>query len=224
MTHPPLNTRRTRVLLVDDHPIVRQGLADSVSREPDLEVCAEAEDRVGALAAIENGMPDLVIADLALKGSSGMDLIKDAHARWPQLPILVVSMHDEELYAERVLRAGARGFITKQHAARDILAAIRRVLSGQIYLDERMMSSVLARVVATQHTSTRSGVELLADRELQVFEYTGEGLSIKEIAQRLGIEAKTVETYRARIKEKLKLEDSGELLKAAIRWKRTDDL
>jgi DNA-binding NarL/FixJ family response regulator len=218
---PPINAKASRrILLVDDHPIVRQGLAESILHESDLTVCAEAEDRTGALAAIEGNMPDLIVIDLTLKNSSGMDLIKDVQARWPELPILVVSMHDEDLYAERVLRAGARGFITKQEAARNILAAIRRVLGGQIYLNDKTASNVLGRLTTNKKAGERCGVNLLADRELQVFEYTGDGLSIREIADRLGIEPKTVETYRARIKEKLNLGDSSELLKSAIRWSR----
>jgi len=215
---PSVNTRATRIMLVDDHPIVRQGLAESIGRERDLIVCAEAEDRAGALEAIERSMPDLIVIDLTLKNSSGMELIKDVQARWPRLPILVVSMHDADLYAERVLRAGAWGFITKQEAARDILAAIRRVLSGEIYLNEKTAATVLSKLAANRKTAGDCGIDLLADRELQVFEYTGEGLSIREIADRLGIDASTIETYRARIKEKLKLKSSSELLQLAIRW------
>ncbi len=215
---PSVNTRATRIMLVDDHPIVRQGLAESIGRERDLIVCAEAEDRAGALEAIERSMPDLIVIDLTLKNSSGMELIKDVQVRWPRLPILVVSMHDADLYAERVLRAGARGFITKQEAARDILAAIRRVLSGEIYLNEKTAATVLSKLAANRKTAGDCGIDLLADRELQVFEYTGEGLSIREIADRLGIDASTIETYRARIKEKLNLKSSSELLQLAIRW------
>jgi DNA-binding NarL/FixJ family response regulator len=205
-------------MLVDDHPVVRQGLADSITGEADLVVCAEAEDRQGALDAIQRGNPDLVVIDLALKNSSGMELIKDVRVRWPGLPILVVSMHDEDLYAERVLRAGARGFITKQEATRNILAAIRRVLSGQIYLNENTASTILSRLAISPRQPATSGFDSLADRELEVFEMTGEGLSIREIAERLHIDAKTVETYRARIKEKLNLKNSSELLQLAIRW------
>jgi DNA-binding NarL/FixJ family response regulator len=208
----------TRVMLVDDHPIVRQGLADSINKEADLVVCAEAEERHQALGQVERSRPDLLVVDLSLKNSSGMELIKDARARWPHLPILVVSMHDENLYAERVLRAGAQGFITKQEATRNILAAIRRVLSGQIYLNEKTASTVLSRLTAHSKPRGNSSVDLLAERELQVFELTGEGLSIREIAERLHIDVKTVETYRARIKEKLNLKSSSELLQMAIRW------
>jgi DNA-binding NarL/FixJ family response regulator len=160
----------------------------------------------------------LVVVDLMLKSSSGLELIKDVHARWPKLLILVVSMHDETLYAERVLRAGARGYITKQQATHDILLAIRRVLGGGVYLSEKTASTVLGRLTTQPETVSDSIAEVLADRELQVFEMTGRGLTTREIAQHLRIDMKTVDTYRARIKEKLNLESTGELLKLAIRW------
>jgi len=204
---------------VDDHPIVRQGLAESINRESDLVVCAEAEDRHEALRTIEETKPDLVIVDLSLKSSSGMELIKDIHSRWPRLAMLVVSMHDEMLYAERVLRAGAKGYLTKQDASHSILMGIRRVLSGEIYLNPKTASAVLARLAASRKTSNDSVIDLLAERELQVFELTGEGLNTRQIAERLNIDIKTVETYRARIKEKLVLKDSSELLQLAIRWR-----
>src|SRR5215469_10884446 len=172
----------TRVLLVDDHPVVREGLAESINRESDLTVCAQAEDHQGALRAIETCHPELVVIDLMLKDSSGMELIKDVRARWPRLLILVVSMHDETLYAERVLRAGAQGYITKQEATRDILLAIRRVLAGGIYLNERTASVVLARLASKTQAVSNSVADILADREMQVFELTGQGLSTREIA------------------------------------------
>ena len=214
------NVTTRQILLVDDHPIVREGLAESINAESDLEVCAEAEDRHEALEAITRTRPDLAVVDLTLKNSSGMELIKDVHARWPHLPMLVVSMHDESLYAERVLRAGARGFITKQEATRNILVAIRCVLGGQIYLNQKTASTVISRLTAQAGSVAQGGTDLLADRELQVFEFTGDGLSIRQIAERLHIDTKTVETYRARIKEKLRLKDSSELLQTAIRWRR----
>src|SRR5215467_13586920 len=214
---PNSKEQATRIVLVDDHPVVREGLAESINREHDLTVCAQAEDYRAALKAIENTKPELVVVDLMLKDSSGMELIKDIHARWPRLLILVVSMHDETLYAERVLRAGAQGYITKQQATRDILLAIRRVLSGGIYLNERTASSVLARLAAKQAV-TDSITDLLADREMQVFELTGRGLSTREIGGQLHIDIKTVDTYRARIREKLNLKSSSELLQLAIRW------
>src|SRR5579859_5063238 len=208
----------TRIVLVDDHPVVREGLAESINKENDLVVCAQAEDHRAALQAIESTKPELVVVDLMLKDSSGIELIKDVHARWPRLLILVVSMHDETLYAERVLRAGAQGYITKQQATHDILVAIRRVIGGGIYLNERTASAVLARLAAKPQTASHAIPDLLADRELEVFELTGRGLSTREIAGQLRIDVKTVDTYRARIRDKLNLKSSSELLQLAIRW------
>ena len=209
---------KARVLIVDDHPVVREGLAESIERESDLTVCAQAEERAEALQILEAARPDLVVVDLMLKNSSGLELIKDIHARWPRVLLLVVSMHDETLYAERVLRAGAQGFITKQEATRDILLALRRVLAGGIYLNDRTASVVLARLTSKPESMSDSITDLLADRELQVFELIGRGLSTREIAAQLRIDVKTVDTYRARIKEKLNLASSSELLQLAIRW------
>ena len=160
-----------------------------------------------------------MVIDLTLKNSSGMELIKDLHVRWPELLLLVVSMHNETLYAERVLRAGARGFITKQQATRDILQAIRRVLAGGIYLNETTGATILARLAAKPQIKEDTISDLLTDRELQVFELTGQGFNTREIAGQLRIDMKTVETYRLRIREKLNLDSSSELLKLAIRWK-----
>jgi len=210
--------KATRILLVDDHPIVRDGLAEAINHEPDLTVCATAEDGPEAMAAIERAKPELAVIDLMLKSSSGLELIKDVRARWPRLLILVVSMHDETLYAERVLRAGARGYITKQQATRDILLAIRKVLGGGIYLSEKTASTVLARLTSQPLAAGDSIADMLADRELQVFEMTGRGLSTREIAEQLRIDMKTVDTYRTRIKEKLNLESTSDMLKLAIRW------
>lgn len=210
--------RRDRILLVDDHPLVRERLAEIINREPDLRVCGEAEDRHEALKAVEVRRPDLVIVDLTLKNSDGLELIKDIHSRWASLRMLVVSMHDESLYAERVLRAGALGYITKQEATRNILLAVRRVLAGNIYLNERIATHILSRLTARGSAVAITPAEVLADRELQVFELTGRGLNTREIASRLHIAAKTVETYRARIRTKLSLEDGSELLRSAISW------
>ncbi|HVM47587.1 MAG TPA: response regulator transcription factor [Candidatus Acidoferrum sp.] len=214
----PGKPNATRIVLVDDHPIVRDGLADAINHEADLAVCATAEDRAEAMDAIERAKPGLAVIDLMLKSSSGLELIKDVHARWPRLLILVVSMHDETLYAERVLRAGARGYITKQQATRDILLAIRRVLGGGIYLSEKTASTVLSRLTSQPELAGDMIADRLADRELQVFEMTGRGLSTREIAEHLRIDMKTVDTYRTRIKEKLALDSTGDLLKLAIRW------
>jgi len=168
----------------------------------------------------ESTAPDLVVVDLTLKSSSGLELIKDVHARWPNVLILVVSMHDENLYAERVIRAGARGYITKQEATQKVILAIRHVLAGGIHLNERTSSGILERLSAKPEQETDSIAGLLAERELEVFEMMGQGLSTREIAQQLSIDTKTVDTYRCRIKQKLNLESSSALLKLAIQWNR----
>ena len=224
MSHQPCTLhamqKRGRILLVDDHPMVRERLADVINREPDLVVSGEAEDRHEAIQAILAKPPDLVIVDLKLKNSDGLELIKDIRARWPRMRMLVVSMHDESLYAERVIRAGALGYITKQEATRKILLAIRRVLTGSIYLNEKIANRLISRLTAHSDQVAATPPESLTDREFQVFELTGRGLNTHDIARRLHIGVKTVETYRARIKEKLKLEDASELLQMAIAWSR----
>jgi DNA-binding NarL/FixJ family response regulator len=205
-------------MLVDDHPLVRERLTELIQAEPDLVVCAEAEDRHQALEGITAHQPDLIIVDLTLRDSDGLELIKDIHSRWPKLKMLVVSMHDESLYAERVIRAGALGYITKQEATRNILVAIRRVIDENIFLSERIATHIISRLTANVGAVAASPAELLTDRELQVFELTGRGYNTREIAQKLRIGVKTAETYRARIKEKLKLKDASELLQLAISW------
>ena len=212
---------RKRILLVDDHPLVRERLAEIINHEPDLIVCAEAEDRPKAMAAIPVKRPDLAIIDLTLKNSDGLELIKDIRARWPKLRMLVVSMHDESLYAERVIRAGALGYITKQEATRSILVAIHRVLEGAIYLNEKTSSHIISRLTTHAGRVAATPTELLSDRELQVFNLTGQGLSTAEIAARLQVAVKTIETYRVRIREKLKLKTASELLQSAIAWTHT---
>ncbi len=207
---------KTPILLVDDHPLVRERLAEVINRESDLVVCGEAEARDRALEAVAATAPALVIIDLTLKNSDGIELIKDIRCRWPRMLMLVVSMHDEALYAERSLRAGARGYITKQEATRNILLAIRRVLQGDIYLSPELSSSLISRALTS--SPAQAPAALLADRELQVFQLTGQGLPIRQIARRLHISSKTVETYRARIREKLQLKDGSDLLQTAIAW------
>ncbi len=208
-----------RLLLVDDHPIVRERLAELIQREADLVVCGEAEDASQALKAVETTRPDLVIADLALKNSHGLDLIKDLHIRHPALPVLVISMHDESLYAERSIRAGARGYITKQQATRDMLRAIRTVLSGEMFVSGKVLSALTAKLACRSSPLSHGQViDSLADRELRVFELLGQGQGTRQIATQLHLDMRTIETYRARIKEKLGLKNAYELLQQAIRW------
>ncbi|HNR71051.1 MAG TPA: response regulator transcription factor [Candidatus Paceibacterota bacterium] len=212
--------RRARILLVDDHPLVRERMAEIINQEPDLMVCGEAQDRAGALAAMAAHRPELAIIDLALKDSDGLELIKDIRLHWPNVLMLVVSMYEESLYAERVIRAGARGYVTKQEATRDILSAIRRVLSGRVYLNENVSARIIDRLADRSVPGAATPAEMLADRELQVFELLGRGLAVKEIARRLRIATKTVDTYRRRIREKLNLQTSSQLLQHAISWTR----
>jgi len=207
-----------RILLVDDHPMVRERLAEVIHREPDLTVCGEAEDRFSAVEMVGTTKPDLVIVDLTLKRSHGMELIKDLNSQHPNLPVLVVSMHEESLHAERAIRAGARGYITKQEATRKIMLAIRTVLNGDVYLSEKMAAQIAATAVGSARAKPSLSIAKLSDRELRVFEMIGHGHSTRQIADELHLDMRTIETYRARIKEKLNLKDANDLLQYAIRW------
>jgi len=212
-------SEKTRILLVDDHPMIRERLVELIERESDLEVCGEAEDRHEALDLVAATQPRLAIVDLTLKSSLGMELIKDLQARYPDVKVLVVSMQEEMIYAERCIHAGARGYITKQQASRHVMRAIRQVLAGGIYLSDFMTHHVLERSMG--RPAQRESLEIvsqLADRELQVFELVGKGLSTRQIADQLTLDTKTIETYRARIKEKLGFKDGPELLQRAIAW------
>jgi len=215
---PPAAARRTRILVVDDHPMIRERLSEVIQREPELTVCGEAEDNRSALKAAEATNPDLIIVDLTLKNSDGLDLIKDLRVWHPKLPILVISMHDEVFLAERAIRAGAQGYITKQEATKNVLLAIRTVLKGQVYLSETMALR-LASKVAKKHGS-RTSLDLLTDREMRVFQLIGQGKGTRQIASDMGVHISTVQTYRARIKEKLQLENADDLRQQAIRLAR----
>jgi DNA-binding NarL/FixJ family response regulator len=209
---------KSRVFLVDDHPLVREHLRALIAREADLAVCGEAEDAPSALALIREQVPDLVILDISLKRSNGLELIKSLKELRPNLPVLVLSMHDEMLYAERSLRAGAMGYITKEEATMNILSAIRRILGGQVYLSDRMAGRMMRKMVGGTKEEVGSPLELLTDRELEVFQMLGQGFGTRQIAENLRLGIKTVESYRARIKEKLQLADGNQLLRHAIQW------
>jgi len=211
-------TAKAKVLLVDDHPIVRQGLGQLINEEPDLSIVGEAEDFQQALAAIDTANPDVAIVDISLKDRSGIELIKEIRAKRPDLPILVLSMHDESLHAERVLRAGAKGYIMKQEATEQVMNAIRRVLRGEVYLSERMSSRMVNRLVAGPQNVGGSPIERLSDREFEVFKMIGQGVGPSEIAEKLGLSVKTVETHRERIKEKLNLASGSELIRYAMQY------
>jgi len=206
------------VLIVDDHPVVRQGLAQLINQEKDLEVRGHAEDAFQAMQVIKDIQPDMVIVDLSLKDTSGMDLIKDMKIRYPNLPILILSMHDESLYAERALRAGAKGYIMKHEATERVITAIRRVLAGQIYVSDTMAAKMVSKLATGAASQSVSPVECLSDRELEVFRLIGDGRKTRDVADKLHLSVKTIETYRAHIKEKLGFKDGNELFRFAVEW------
>ncbi len=209
---------KTRILIVDDHPITRQGLAQLVGCETDLEVCGEATDAREALKAVETLQPDLMLLDITLPDKSGLEVTKDIHAIRPTMPILVISMHDESLYAERVLRAGARGYIMKQEGGKKLIQAIRKVLDGKIYVSDAMASLILEIFSGHATDANTHVIHQLTDREFEVFQLIGQGKTTKAIAQHLHISVKTVEVHRVNIKAKLALKTSSELVSYAVRW------
>jgi DNA-binding NarL/FixJ family response regulator len=216
-SNPNANAKKTRprVIIVDDHPIVRQGLGQLIEQESDLAVCAEADNVQSALEEIDRTKPDVAVVDLVLKDSSGLDLVKALRSRYPGLPVLVVSMHDEVVYAERALRSGALGYIMKEEATTQVFTALRKVLAGEVYLSERMVNRILRRLVGG---NTAVGLESLSDRELEVFQWIGLGLSVNDIATKLSVSPKTIESFRSHIKEKLGLSSANEVARFATQW------
>lgn len=217
----PKPAARKQILLVDDHPLMRAGLAQLINRQPDLVVCGEAGDPAAANQELARVQPDLILTDLTMPGRSGFEFIKDIIAMKPGLPILVVSMHDEVIYAERSLRAGARGYVMKEAGGENLLAAIRRVLTGQIYLSPQMSAKVLENLSGRRPRGSASPIERLSDREFEVFQLVGLGKSTREIAGQMHLSPKTVDAHRAHIKEKLQLEDMTALVRFAVRWVET---
>ena len=209
---------KIRILIVDDHPIVRQGLRDLINHESGYEVCGHAEDAHGAMEQIKEMSPDLVTIDISLKESGGLELIKDVKSQYPKLPMLVISMHDEKLYGERVLRAGAKGYIMKHEATENVIDAIRKVFSGQVYVSNNMAEQMVKSFVNGGTKSQDSAVNSLSDRELEVFRLIGQGYGTRKIAEMLHLSVKTIETYRAHIKHKLSLGDAAQLLQYAVQW------
>lgn len=210
--------RPKRILIVDDHPLVRQGIRMLLSGQSDLSVAGEAASAHEALELMRTEAPDAAIVDLTLKESSGLDLIKDIQIRHPRVMVLVVSMRDEGFYAERVLRAGARGYVTKEEGPDEILRGLRRILDGQIHVSDRVASKVMQKIIAGAGDQRANPLDSLTDRELQVFELVGNGLPTREIARELHISTKTVDSHREHIKEKLHLASASELLRHAIQW------
>jgi DNA-binding NarL/FixJ family response regulator len=214
---PRTASGKKRVFVVDDHPIVREGLTLLINREPDLVVCGEAEEARDALKAIARSRPDIVIVDISLNGPDGLDLIKSVRATDDGPPMLVLSMHDELIYAERVLRAGASGYIMKQEGTERVLTALRRILKGEVYLSERAAGRMVQHYVRGPSAARPVEAEL-SDRELEVYRFIGEGQTTRQIAEQLHLSVKTVETYQAHIKEKLSLRSARELVQHAIEW------
>ena len=209
---------RKRILVVDDHPIFREGLLQSIGRQPDLVVCGEAENGSQALASIGRLKPDLMVVDLSLPGKSGFELVKDIQAIHPDLPVLVLSMHDESLYVERVLRAGARGYIMKHERPKKLLEAIRQVLGGRTYVSEKMAARILDAFSGRRPLRSGMPLEQLTDREFEILHLIGRGKSSHEIARELHLSVKTVDTHRSHLKDKLKLRSSLQLTRYAVCW------
>src|SRR6202521_1942542 len=213
---------KKRILVVDDHPIIRQGLALMLNREADLVVCGEAEDATGAMLVMASAQPDVLIVDISLTGPDGLDLLKNIRITHPTLPVLILSMHDESIYAERALRAGANGYIMKQEATEKVLVAVRRILSGEIYVSDRVANKMLKHYITGAGTLRNSSIADLSDRELEVFRLIGDGHGTRQIAEELHLSIKTVESYQAHIKEKLSLRTARELMQHAIQWSLTE--
>jgi len=215
---------KSRVFLVDDHPIVRHGLTQLINREPDLMVCGESEDGSEALTAVGTAKPDVVVVDLTLKRSSGFSLIKNLNAHDPKLSILVLTIHEESLYAERCLRAGAKGYLMKEAAMENVLLAIRRILSNEVYLSEEMQFKLFRTSGKRNEDVITSPLERLSDRELEVFRLLGQGMGTRQIAKLLHLSISTVESHRAKIKEKLDVKTGTELLQHAVKWVEAESL
>jgi DNA-binding NarL/FixJ family response regulator len=214
---------KNKVFLVDDHAIVREGLVSLINRESDMLVCGQADGAASALERIEATRPDIVLLDISLNGPDGLDLLKTIRLRDPDLPVLILSMHDEAQYAERALRSGANGYVMKHEATETVLIAIRRILTGDVYLSDRLTGRIL-RQIAGGATTDHSPIADLTDRELEVFRMIGEGRGTREIAEELHISVKTVESYQARIKDKLSLRSARELFQRAIHWTDTQKI
>lgn len=209
---------KTQVFLVDDHPLVRTGIAQLINKEPDMMICGEAEDAPDALRGISSTKPDLITVDISLRGYNGIELIKNIKSLHPDLPILVLSMHEEGVYAQRALRAGALAYVMKQEAPDKVILAIRRILKGDIYVSEKVGVQMLHQIVNGGSNPHGSPVDRLSDRELEVTQLIGEGRTTREIASHLNVSVKTIESHRANIKEKLSLKNGPELIKFCVQW------
>lgn len=216
--NPESAPARKKIFVMDDHPITRHGLCQLLNQEPDLIVCGEEENAHRAMAAIKSTQPDVVLADLSLAGKSGLEFIKDMHVMHPEIAVLAVSMHDETIYAERVLRAGARGYIMKSEGGAKLLKAIRNILAGSIYVSDKMSARILDLFAGGRGRGAESPLGKLTDREFEVFHLIGLGLGTREIGERLHLSPKTIDTHRLNIKAKLKFKTLPELMQYAVRW------
>jgi DNA-binding NarL/FixJ family response regulator len=208
---------KKKIYIVDDHPMMRKGMAMTLENSVEFTVCGQSESAEDALSKIPVIKPDACVVDISLPGMNGIELVKNLLAQLPDLKILVVSRHDEELYAERAIRAGAKGYLMKLEAGDVLVSAVRQVINGSIYLSDKIGSQMIMKI-ASGHSTGDNPLEILSDRELEVFELTGKGESTKEIAQRLHVSVKTIDTYRARIKEKMHLKTANELMRRAVQW------
>ena len=221
---PQTARARSRIFIVDDHPITRHGLKELLNHEADLMVCGEADSAPEALAGIKSARPNLVLADITMAGKSGLELLKDMRALHPEVPVLVLSMHDENIFAERIMRAGGRGYLMKCAGGAELLIAIRRVLGGEIYLSRKMSAQMLDMLSTRRKTGKHPTLGRLTDREFEVFQLMGQGLAAREIGGRLHISSKTVDTHRLHIKDKLEFQSLPELMKHAVRWGATQEM
>ena len=214
---PPGNGLKRQILIVDDHPLFRHGLAQLLNAQEDLAACGEAEDAPAALEAVRESKPDLVIVDISLKGTNGVELMKSIKAESPKLPVLIVSMHDESLYALRALRAGAKGYVMKKQPLDDVMAAVRKVLDGQIYVSPSLADQLIYKVVRG-NDGDKGAMENLTDREIEVLQLVGQGKGTRQIAEELRLSVKTIESHRLHIKEKLHLKTASEMIRFAVDW------
>jgi DNA-binding NarL/FixJ family response regulator len=221
---PTKTPTKHRILLVDDHPVTRQGVAVLINQETDLEVVGEADSAPGAIAFLQKEQVDLAIIDITLKTTNGVELMKHIRVLAPDLPVLVMSMHDESIYAERAMRAGARGYIMKQEASNKVLTAIRTVLTGELYLSDKMKERMLHRFVNNRKEKVGFSMDTLSDREMEVFQLIGNGYSTRQIATKLNLSVKTIDSYREHLKLKLQLEAGKDLVRYAIQWMKSEGI
>lgn len=214
----PTRGKRIKIAIIDDHPLIREGLCALISRQPDLEVCGEADDVATGVSLVESTRPDVAIIDISLRDGNGLDLIRRIHTGRPEIRMLVASMYEEDLYAERALRAGAHGYIRKSEAAGQIPAAIRRIVAGQMHFSDRIAARLMQQATNSRPTPRETAIAALSDRELEIFKLIGEGLTTAQIAAKLHRSVKTIETHRQRMKIKLQLETTAELNREALHW------